>query len=47
MNSFKWPKHSILAFAIIATWIKTVIVYLTSFDLGMENGMQYFILIIN
>ena len=47
MNSFKWPKHSILAFAIIATWIKTVIVYLTSFDLGLENGMQYFILIIN
>ncbi|MGM9945186.1 MAG: LTA synthase family protein [Lysinibacillus sp.] len=47
MNSFKWPKHSILAFAIIATWIKTVIVYLTSFDLGIENGMQYFILIIN
>lgn len=47
MNSFKWSKHSILAFAIIATWIKTVIVYLTSFDLGIENGMQYFILIIN
>ena len=47
MKSFKWPKHSILAFAIIATWIKTVIVYLTSFDLGIENGMQYFILIIN
>jgi len=47
MNSFKWSKHSILAFAIIAAWIKTVIVYLTSFDLGIENGMQYFILIIN
>ncbi|WP_042473823.1 LTA synthase family protein [Bacillus ndiopicus] len=43
----KWPKHSILAFAIIATWIKTVIVYQTSFDMKIENGMQYFILWIN
>ncbi len=47
MNSFTWPKHSILTFAIVAAWIKTVIVYLTSFDLGIENGMQYFILIMN
>lgn len=46
MNS-KWPKHSILTFAIVAAWIKTVVVYLTSFDMGMENAMQYFILIIN
>ncbi|KYG92193.1 LTA synthase family protein [Metasolibacillus sp. FSL H7-0170] len=43
----KWPKHSILAFAIIATWIKTVIVYQTSFDMKIENAMQYFILWIN
>ncbi len=34
MKSFKWPKHSILAIAIIATWIKTAIVYRTSFDIG-------------
>ncbi|MEC1180078.1 LTA synthase family protein [Metasolibacillus meyeri] len=48
MNSInKWPKHSILAFAILATWIKTVIVYQTSFDMKIENGMQYFILWIN
>ena len=47
MNSFKWPKHSILAIAIIATWIKTVIVYETSFDMKLENAMQVFILIIN
>ncbi|MCT6922636.1 MULTISPECIES: LTA synthase family protein [Bacillales] len=43
----KWPKHSILAFAILATWIKTVIVYQTSFEMKIENGMQYFILFIN
>ncbi|ATP41059.1 hypothetical protein CSE16_13920 [Solibacillus sp. R5-41] len=47
MKSFKWPKHSILAIAIIATWIKTVIVYETSFDMKLENMMQVFILIIN
>ncbi len=47
MKSFTWPKHSIITFAIVAVWIKTVIVYLTSFDLGLENAMQYFILVIN
>ncbi|MGN7479415.1 LTA synthase family protein [Solibacillus silvestris] len=47
MKDFKWPKHSILAIAVIATWIKTVIVYETSFDMKMENAMQLLILIIN
>ena len=47
MNSIKWPKHSILAIAIIATWIKTVIVYHTSFELDIENAMQELILFIN
>lgn len=47
MKNFKWPKHSILALAIIATWIKTVIVYYASFDMKIENAMQHFILIIN
>lgn len=47
MKSFKWPKHSLLIFAVIATWIKTFIVYQTSFDLDIENGMQRFILFIN
>ena len=47
MKSIKWPKHSLLIFAIIATWIKTFIVYQTSFDLDIENGMQLFILFIN
>ena len=47
MNLKKWPKHSILAIAIIATWIKTVIVYHTSFELDIENAMQELILFIN
>lgn len=47
MKDFKWPKHSILAIAVIATWIKTVIVYETSFEMKIENAMQLLILIIN
>ncbi|MGE7665735.1 LTA synthase family protein [Ureibacillus composti] len=47
MKSVKWPKHSILALAIIATWIKTAIVYHTSFDMKIENPMQELILLIN
>lgn len=47
MKNRKWPKHSILALAIFATWIKTVIVYYTGFDMKIENAMQHFILIIN
>lgn len=47
MKNLKWPKHSILAIAVIATWIKTVIVYVTSFDMDVENAMQMLILIIN
>ncbi|MCH7321732.1 LTA synthase family protein [Solibacillus sp. MA9] len=47
MRNLKWPKHSILAIAVIVTWIKTVIVYETSFDMDIENAMQMLILIIN
>ncbi len=47
MKSIKWPKHSILAIAVLATWIKTVIVYHTSFEMDIENLMQEFILFIN
>lgn len=47
MRNLKWPKHSILAIAVIVTWIKTVIVYETSFDMDVENAMQMFILMIN
>ena len=47
MRKFNWPKHSILAIAIIATWIKTVFVYQISFDMDIDNAMQWVILIIN
>lgn len=47
MKSKKWPKHSILLIAIIATWIKTAVTYHTSFEIDIENAMQRFILIIN
>ncbi|MGI2326583.1 LTA synthase family protein [Planococcus sp. YIM B11945] len=43
----EWPKHSILAIAIIATWIKTYIVYKTSFSITIDNALQEFILFIN
>ncbi|MFJ5765818.1 LTA synthase family protein [Lysinibacillus sp. NPDC093210] len=47
MKLTKWPKHSFMILAILATWIKTVIVYHTSFELKLENAMQQFILFIN
>lgn len=47
MKLTKWPKHSFMILAIVATWIKTVIVYHTSFELKIENVMQQFILFIN
>lgn len=47
MTSFKWPKHAILIFAILVTWIKTAIVYHVSFEFDIENVMQEIILIIN
>ena len=47
MKPIKWPKHSFMILAIVATWIKTVIVYYTSFDMKLENAMQHFILFIN
>ncbi|WKA56371.1 LTA synthase family protein [Planococcus shixiaomingii] len=43
----EWPKHSILAIAIIATWLKTYFVYKTSFSITIDNALQEFILFIN
>lgn len=43
----KWPTHSILVIAIVATWMKTYVVYHTSFDMKIENIMQQVILFIN
>lgn len=43
----KWSTHSLLFAAVVLTWIKTFIVYHTSFDLKLENIMQQIILFIN
>lgn len=43
----EWPKHSILAIAIIATWLKTYVTYKTSFSITIDNALQEFILFIN
>ncbi|MCP2034948.1 phosphoglycerol transferase MdoB-like AlkP superfamily enzyme [Planomicrobium sp. HSC-17F08] len=43
----EWPKHSILAIAIIATWLKTYLTYKTSFSITIDNALQEFILFIN
>ena len=40
----KLYKYSILIIAVLAVWIKTVVVQLTSFDLGLDSGIQQFIL---
>lgn len=47
MKKKNWPTHSILVLAILATWIKTYVVYHTSFDMKIENIMQQVILFIN
>ncbi|MGE6488431.1 LTA synthase family protein [Paenisporosarcina sp. NPDC076898] len=47
MKNMKLPKHSILAVAILLTWIKTYVVYHTSFDMKIENVMQQVILFLN
>lgn len=43
----EWPKHSILAIAVISTWLKTYIAYKTSFSITIDNVLQEFILFIN
>ncbi|PKG25725.1 LTA synthase family protein [Niallia nealsonii] len=43
----KWQKLSLLTIAILLIWLKTNIVYQTSFDIKIENGIQQFILWIN
>ncbi len=47
MKNLKWPKHSVLIVAVIATWLTTYFSYVTSFNMKIENGMQEFILFIN
>ena len=47
MKNIKWPKHSVLIIAIVATWITTYIGYKTSFNMKIDNMMQEFILLLN
>ncbi|MFT8319285.1 MAG: LTA synthase family protein [Bacillus sp. (in: firmicutes)] len=46
-RKLEWSKFSFLTIAVILLWIKTNIVYLTSFDIKIENWTQQFILWIN
>ncbi|WP_017380099.1 LTA synthase family protein [Paenisporosarcina sp. TG-14] len=47
MKNKRYLKHSILAVAILLTWIKTYVIYHISFDMKIENFMQQVILFIN
>ena len=43
----EWPKHTILAIAVIASWLKTYITYQTGFSISIDNFMQQMILFIS
>jgi lipoteichoic acid synthase len=47
MRKFDWSKISIIAITTVMLWLKTYIVYKTSFDIKIENWKQEFILFIN
>src|SRR5690606_11960423 len=47
MLNKEWPKHTILAIAIVATWLKTYIAYQTGFSITVENRLQEFILFLS
>ncbi|EIJ78859.1 alkaline phosphatase superfamily protein [Bacillus methanolicus PB1] len=47
MRKFKWSKVSLIAIATVLLWLKTYIVYKTSFEIKIENWKQEFILFIN
>ncbi|PLR85954.1 hypothetical protein CVD25_04365 [Bacillus canaveralius] len=47
MRKFNWSKISLIAIATVLLWLKTYIVYKTSFDIKIENWKQEFILFIN
>ena len=43
-----YSKYSVFFFtAVLFLWIKTYIVQLTQFDLGLENSVQQFLLFLN
>lgn len=47
MRNFSWSKIPLILIATLMLWIKTYIVYKTSFDIKIENWKQEFILFIN
>jgi len=47
MNLKKTPKASLIIIAALLLWVKTYIVYKTSFDIKIENTLQELILFIN
>ncbi|PLR76501.1 hypothetical protein CU633_16205 [Bacillus sp. V3-13] len=47
MRKLNWSKISLIAIATVLLWLKTYIVYKTSFDIKIENWKQEFILFIN
>lgn len=47
MEMTKWPRHTLLIIAIVATWLQTYFTYRTAFDLDIENVLQQVILFIN
>ncbi|WP_313798286.1 LTA synthase family protein [Cytobacillus sp.] len=47
MNKLKGSKLSLIVIATVLLWLKTYIVYKTSFDIKIENWKQEFILFIN
>ncbi len=47
MKNKEWPKHSVLAIAVIATWLTTYVVYKTAFSITIDNALQEFILFLN
>ena len=43
-----YSKYTVFFFtAVLLLWIKTYIVQLTQFDLGIENSLQQFLLMLN
>ncbi len=47
MKKIQWPKFSLIILATILLWLKTYIVYKTSFEIKIENWKQELILLLN
>lgn len=47
ITNFLNTKLGFFAFAVILCWIKTYLIYLTKFNLGVHGSMQAFLLLLN